>query len=372
VRNSLKKELAILGGIGSLLLWRRKTPMAAALAFASVGLLSSSMSKGKTLRGKSVLITGGSRGLGFALAQEFLRIGARVTIIARQAEELHRAQALLIKQFPDAQLQLLATDVTDKPSLDEAILSAVGQWQGLDILINNAGAITVGPFETMEREDFESQLELHFFSVLESTLAVLPVFRHQGHGHIVNICSLGGKVAVPHMLPYDTSKFALAGFSQGLNAELAVDNIQVTTVYPTVMSTGSPIQAVFKGNHEKEYAWFASADNFPGLSLSPVQAAVQIIDAIRTGKSELVPSIAGKARIAMGALFPELTAMTMRWIARMLPTGKSHIRKTGAQSRRIFDYSFWSRPLRNREKAAEALYNQEPSTNPAFNLGLWE
>ncbi len=371
MKNSLKKELAILTGLGGYWLWRRKSPWAAALAIASSGLLASSLSRGKSLRGKSVLITGGSRGLGFALAQEFLRAGSHVTIIARQAEELHRARELLLKRFPDGYLQIIAADVTDKPSLDEAILTAVKQWNGLDILINNAGAITVGPFETMEREDFEAQLELHFFSVLESTLAALPVFKHQGFGHIVNICSLGGKVAVPHMLPYDTSKFALAGFSQGLNAELASENIQVTTVYPTVMRTGSPIQAVFKGHHEKEYAWFASADNFPGLSMSPNEVARQILEAVQMGKSELIPTISGKARIAMGALFPELTALTMQWIAGLLPKGKSHIRKTGAQSRRLFDYTFRFRPLSMREHAAEEKYNQEPSTNPTFNMGIW-
>jgi len=371
MRNSLKKELALLCGVGSLLMLRRKAPVASVLAAAGAGLYVASLLNRKKIRGQSVLITGGSRGLGLALASEFLQLGARVSILARQADELDRARKLLLAQFPQAQLHLVSADVTDSASLKEAIARVVQQWQGLDIIVNNAGAISVGPFETMNRQDYAAQMDLHFFSVLESTLAILPIFQNQGHGHIVNICSLGGKVAVPHMLPYDTSKFALAGFSQGLNAELAHAGIQVTTVYPTVMRTGSPIQAVFKGDHEKEFAWFVGADVFPGISLSPVKVARDIIAAIQDGKSELIPSFAGKARIAAGALFPELFASSMSFLAGLLPKGLSTKRQTGAQSRRLFEQTPAFDYLKKREHQAEILYNQNSSSNPEFNMGIW-
>jgi short-subunit dehydrogenase len=373
MRNGLKKELALLCGVGSLVMARRKSPVATALAATGLGLYVSSLLKRKEIRGRSVLITGGSRGLGMALAQELLRQGARVSILARKGEELDRARTLLLSQFPQADLHLVAADVTDQTSLRTAIFDVVERWQGLDILINNAGAITVGPFATMNRADFEAQMELHFFAIVESTFAILPVFRQQGHGHIVNICSLGGKVAVPHMLPYDSSKFALAGFSQGLAAELAAENIQVTTVYPAVMRTGSPIQAVFKGQHEKEFAWFAAADVFPGLSMSPTKAAQKIIAAIQDEKAELIPFLPGKIRVAAAAFLPEIVANGMKLIASLMPSaqGGSDVRRTGAQIRRFFDQSKWLRPLKDRERQAEIMYNQNPSENAEFNMGIW-
>jgi hypothetical protein len=173
------------------------------------------------------------------------------------------------------------------------------------------------------------------------------------------------------MLPYDTSKFALAGFSQGLNAELAQENIQVTTVYPTVMRTGSPIQAVFKGDHEKEFAWFVATDVFPGLSRSPAKVAREVIAAIQDGTAEVIPSFAGKVRIAVGALLPELAASSMSFIARLLPKGLSTRRQTGAQSREILERNPWFQPLKKREHEAEILYNQHPSQDPDFNMGIY-
>ncbi len=367
----LKKELALLCGIGALATMRRKTPLSMLMGAVGGGLYLASLSKHSSVRGKSVLITGGSRGLGFALAQELLSKGARVTILARQHEELHRAHSLLRSEFPNGELQLLAADVTDASSLNKALQEAIENWNGLDIIINNAGAISVGPFASMERADFEAQMNLHLFAVIDATLAILPQFRKQGRGHIVNICSLGGRVAVPHMLPYDTSKFALAGFSQGLTSELKSENILVTTVYPTVMRTGSPIQAVFKGDHEKEFAWFASIDNMPGISLEASSAAQQIVESIENEDTELVPSVIAKARLTLGTLFPEIINAAMAFVTSLLPKGESFVRQTGAQSRRTFDRSLWSRGLSHREQESEKKFNQAPSQNPEYNMGIW-
>jgi NAD(P)-dependent dehydrogenase (short-subunit alcohol dehydrogenase family) len=90
-------------------------------------------------------------------------------------------------------------------------------------------------------------------------LAVLPHIRNQGGGRIVNISSIGGRTSVPHLLPYSASKFALTGLSDGLRAELARDQIVVTTVCPGLMRIGSPVNAVFKGQRAEEYSWFARA-----------------------------------------------------------------------------------------------------------------
>src|SRR5438105_6875199 len=110
----------------------------------------------------------------------------------------------------------------------------------------------------------------------------------------VNGPSIGGKVSMPHLLPYNASKFALVGLSEGLRAELAKDGIVVTTVCPGLMRTGSPRNANFKGQHRAEYAWFAISDSLPGASMSVERAARQILDACKRGDAEVVLSLPAK------------------------------------------------------------------------------
>src|SRR5437879_7816866 len=121
----------------------------------------------------------------------------------------------------------------------------------------------MGPIESMNTEYFEEAMLTHFWGPLYSILAVLPEMKAQRRGRIVNISSIGGKISVPHMVPYSASKFALAGLSEGLRAELARHNIVVTTVFPGLMRTGSPVNAMFKGQRPQEYAWFAISDSLP-------------------------------------------------------------------------------------------------------------
>ena len=95
------------------------------------------------------------------------------------------------------------------------------------MLVNNAGVIQVGPIEVMTHEDFELAMKAHFWGPLNTILAVLPSMRQRRQGRIVNICSIGGKVSVPHLVPYSASKFALVGLSKGLRAELMKDGIML-------------------------------------------------------------------------------------------------------------------------------------------------
>lgn len=333
-------------------------------------MLLASGRKDESFKGKSVLITGGSRGLGLALALEFAREGAKVAVIARDRDELLRAKSKVEAMVPTAHLRAYACDVTNPREFAEAIKLVVLDQGGLDVLVNNAGAITVGPFEAMDNEDFKAQMELHFMAPVHSCRLALPYLREKPGARIVNISSMGGKVAVPHMLPYDASKFALAGFSQGLMAELAEEGISVTTVYPAVMRTGSPIQAVFKGDHDKEFAWFASADVLPGFSLAADSAARKILEAARNRQAELVPSLPGKARNVMAALLPETFASLMGLLAARMPKGYSRQHHTGADSRKVFDGSpvFW--PFRARARQMEKKWNQEPKHDARFNMGL--
>lgn len=358
-------------GFGGLFCLARRSPkMGAALLASAGGLYLSSRQQNFNFKKKSVFITGGSRGLGLALAHELVREGAWVTLMARKPDELHNARQRLLKDFPGAIVHTVTGDVTQSGDLSAAIQESVTRFGKIDVLINNAGAISVGPFSSMQKKDFEAQLNLHMYAVLDAVQQVRPLFLQNGGGRIVNICSLGGKVSVPHMIPYGVSKFALAGLSQGLSAELARENITVTAVYPTLMQTGSPIQAVFKGEHEKEFAWFSTFDNMPGLSMPADIAAKKILTAVKNGESEVVLSAFGKLRVAAAVFFPETLNTLMSWLARLMPQGNSYEHKTGAQSRELFDDKWFLKPLRKVARKNEQKFNQHPHADAAFNLGL--
>src|SRR5687768_12523249 len=202
--------------------------------------------------GKSVLIAGGSRGLGLVLARQLVDAGARVAICARTAADLDEAERELLAR--GGETLAIRCDVTRPEEVRSAVQQVLQRFGGIDVLFNVAGIIQVGPLEAMTRDDFHRAMDVHFWGALNTTLEVLPDMRRHGWGRIVNIASLGGKRAVPHMLPYTASKFALVGLSNGLRTELAKDGILVTTIIPSLVRTGSARNALFKGQHRKEHA----------------------------------------------------------------------------------------------------------------------
>ncbi len=220
------------------------------------------------LRGKVVLITGGSRGLGYAIALELASLGARLVLTSRHIDELEGAKANLVAagNVTAEDVLIHASDVSVPSQIQEVIAAATARFGRIDVVVNNAGVILVGPLESQTLAAFHQAMDINFFGALHTTLAVLPQMLARGDGAIVNIASIGGKVAFPHLLPYVASKFAVAGWSQGLRAELAGKGIRVTTVCPGIMRTGSHIQARFTGDAEAEYRWFAAAASFPGTA----------------------------------------------------------------------------------------------------------
>ena len=267
-------------------------------------------------RDKNVLITGGSRGLGLLLARHLSDAGARLAVCARDADELGRAYEDL--KARGGRVVAIECDVTDPARVRELVAVARQRLGSIDVLINNAGIIGVGPLEEMRLEDFEQAMRTHYWATLHACLEVIPEMKARRSGHIVNITSFGGKVAVPHMLPYVGSKFATVGLSEGLRAELAEHGVKVTTVVPGLMRTGSHVQAEFKGRHEEEYAWFAAGAGMPGLSISGDRAARQILRAAARGDAELVITLPAKLAVVAHAVCPNLMAdlagLVNRWV----------------------------------------------------------
>jgi short-subunit dehydrogenase len=267
--------------------------------------------------GKVVLITGGSRGLGLVMAREFARAGADVAICARDSDELDRARQQ-IRQYGVDVLGVMC-DVTKRNQVEGMVEGITRHFRRIDILVNNAGTISVGPMETMTIEDYEESMQLHFWAPLYTTLAVLPQMKQRRRGRIVNIASIGGKIAAPHLLPYSAGKFALVGFSEGLRSELEKDGIYVTTVCPGLMRTGSPRNAMFKGQHEKEYAWFAISDSLPLASMSARTAARRILRACRYGEAEVMLNLPTRIATTLHGIFPGMTSELNALIHGMLP-----------------------------------------------------
>jgi NAD(P)-dependent dehydrogenase (short-subunit alcohol dehydrogenase family) len=264
--------------------------------------------------GQIVLITGGSRGLGLALAERYGRAGAKLILAARHIEELIAARHTLLEreavQSPDDVL-LIPADLTDAAQAATLIDHAVSHFGRIDILINNAGIIEVGPVENQPIATYRRAMATNFFAALHTTHAALPhlLRRNPIHGDaaIVNIASIGGKFAMPHLLPYVASKFALVGFSEGLHAELRHKGIRVTTVCPGLMRTGGEAHADYTGQTKKEQRWFTLAARTPILATSVRHAANKIYNAVAAGRAEITitPQAWLAARIA--GLAPETT-----------------------------------------------------------------
>lgn len=292
-------------------------------------------------RGRSVLITGGSRGLGLVLARELAMEGARLTIVARDADELAGAANEL--RATGAEVLAVPCDVTDAEQVERAVEAAVAHHGGLDVLVNNAGAIQVGPAENMGVEDLKESLDVHLWAAVHTTRAALPHLSRHRDGRIVNVASIGGKLAVPHLLPYSVGKFALVGFSEGLRHEVRRYGVRVTTVCPGLMRTGSHLRAEMKGQHEKEYGWFATLASSPLTSIDARCAARQIVEACRRADAELVIGTQARLALIANALCPNVVSDGLGWVARALPAPagpRGDVPRTGLESR-----SAWTAPL---------------------------
>lgn len=268
-------------------------------------------------QGRVVLITGGSRGLGLVMARQLAQQGARVAICARDAEELDYAETELSQL--GTEVLAVTCDVTDRASVEQMVQSVQDHFGRVDVLINNAGVIQVGPEENMVLRDYEEAMKIHYWAPLYAMLAVLPEMRRRGEGRIVNISSIGGLISVPHLLPYCASKFALVGLSEGFRAELLSEGIYVTTVCPGLMRTGSAGNAWFKGQNEEEAAWFTVSSSAPLATISAERAAAQVLRACRDGRAHIVLSVPAKVVSLIHGVAPGMTADVLAMINGWLP-----------------------------------------------------
>jgi NAD(P)-dependent dehydrogenase (short-subunit alcohol dehydrogenase family) len=355
------KAGVIIGGIG--------TGIALGVGAASVGLFLRNRTRRLRydLAGKVVVITGGSRGLGFALAQECASQGANVAICARDEQELRRAQQSIAAEFG---MQVLShvCNVTSNEEVQEFIRTVLARFGRIDVLINNAGIISVGPVESQTLEDFEEAMDVMYWGAVYPTLAAFPQMQSRGEGRIANIASIGGKMSVPHLLPYSAAKFATVGFSEGLRAELAKDGVKVTTVCPGLMRTGSHLNAYFKGKHRQEFTWFSFGATLPVISIDARRAARKIVNAIRRGDAELVITPQAKLAALAHGIAPGVTANVLGLVNRAMPgPNGDQDRYLGKDSQTVLTRSF----LQKAGQEAAEQYHQHPEEVPSAQSQLF-
>jgi NAD(P)-dependent dehydrogenase (short-subunit alcohol dehydrogenase family) len=274
-----------------------------------------------------VVVTGGSRGFGFAIAERFARSGDLLVLASRKQDELEQARAKLVASKAVASAEdvlLVAGDLTDQNAAQELIDRTLARFGHIDVLINNAGIIQVGPVENQTIDAYRNAMETNYFAALYCVQAAMPhMLRQAGERKaarrriqrvakpagpvIVNIASIGGKMAVPHMLPYTASKFALVGFSEGLHAELRSKGVHVVTVCPGLMRTGGEDHAHFIGDVPQEKRWFHFAAKTPGVTTTPEHAASRVFHAVASRRTEI--TITPQAYLAARAVGLSPTAV---------------------------------------------------------------
>ena len=315
------------------------------------------------LSGQVVLVTGGSRGLGLLLAREFARNGCRIAVCGRDREQLERAGADLRRLTPE--VLTVRCDVSDRSQVDGLVNQVLVRFGRIDVLVNNAGIIQVGPMQDMSLQDFEQAMNAMFWGPVYTTLAVLPAMRKRRSGRIVNITSIGGVVSVPHLLPYNAAKFAALGFSEGLHAEAAKDGVRVTTVVPGLMRTGSQEHARFKGDAGKEYRLFAPLASLPLVAADAERMAHRIVTATRRGEAEVILSPQANLLARVHGLFPGTTSNVLGVVNRVLPG--PHGPNGGAVSGREVEAqgaSRWFELITRLGRSAARRFLQQPPEPP--------
>jgi NAD(P)-dependent dehydrogenase (short-subunit alcohol dehydrogenase family) len=307
--------------------------LAGTAAAAASALLARRLRRPHPIRGKVVLVTGGTRGLGLEIARDAARRGARVAVCGRDAATLDEAVRDL--EARGAQVLGVRCDVGD-PRAVEAMVADVERRLGpVEVLVACAGIITVGPVETQTRDDYVAAMDVMYWGAVNPALSVLPGMRDRGDGSIAVITSIGGRVAAPHLLPYTGAKFAAVGFAEGLAAEVARSGIRVTAVTPGLMRTGSQFNALFKGRHRAEFSWFSLAASLPLVSVDVSRAARRVLDAVERGEREASIGLPAAVGARLHGLMPGATVRALTVVQRLLPEpgGAGAQARSGDESR---------------------------------------
>ncbi|WP_096701481.1 SDR family oxidoreductase [Magnetospirillum sp. 15-1] len=219
-------------------------------------------------------ITGCSSGFGRNLSETALSRGDRVVVTARNPDTVVE----LGKRYPDQAL-IVSLDVTNPDQTREAVSLALASFGRIDVLVNNAGLGLQGPAENAERNQIRRLFETNLFGLMDLTRTVLPTLRAQGRGHIVNLSSVAGRIGLPMLALYGSSKFAVEGFSEGLAGEVAKFGIRVTIIEPGPFTTDFVSRSMETIPPSEPYRELAQSID-KALAAMPFGAPSEVVDAI--------------------------------------------------------------------------------------------
>ncbi|UQA90831.1 SDR family NAD(P)-dependent oxidoreductase [Streptomyces halobius] len=275
-----------------------------------------------SIEGLTAVVTGGSRGLGLLMARQLQRRGCDVVLLARNEVELGRAVDKLRQAGGDGSVRGVACDVRNREAVRDRFDEIAGDNGRLDIAIANAGIIQVGPADALGIEGFHDAMDSIFNGALNTAFAALPYLRNSpAGGRLALIGSVGGLLAVPHLLPYSCAKSAVAALAEGLQAEEAPHDVTITGVHPGLMRTGSHLHAHFGGDRRREYAWFQVLAGAPILSMNAERAAACIVSALQRRRPRVVLTPAAKLGAIAHGVAPVTTTRLTSALGRMLPRG---------------------------------------------------
>ncbi|NEB33831.1 SDR family NAD(P)-dependent oxidoreductase [Streptomyces sp. SID14446] len=275
------------------------------------------------MTGLSALVTGGSRGLGLLLAARLAQRGCQVTVAARDEDELRRG-AEWVKEKTGRSVSTAVCDVRDRNAVESMVRQAEARRGRLDVVVANAGVIQVAPVESLDNEAFEDAMAGIFGGTVNTAMAALPHLRmSEAGGRLCLIGSVGGLLAVPHLLPYSCAKAAVGALGEGLRAETAGQGLSVTTVHPGLMRTGSHLQAEFGGRSSKEFAWFSALSGAPVISMDAERAAERIVQALEKRRTRVVLTPAARVASVAHGVAPVAVTRLSGLAARLLPRSPS-------------------------------------------------
>ena len=282
------------------------------------------------LRGRVVVVTGGGRGFGYAIAREFRRRGCKLAICGRDGEVIGRAVAEF--RLYGGEVFGMACDASEPAQVEAFIAGVLAEFGVIDVLVNNAGQVFFGPAVELHPEDLEAAIRNVFWTHYRPTMAVLPHMRARGFGRIVNITSLAGKLPVPHHGAYVVGKYAATGWSEVLTVELRKYGILVSTITPPALDDGAPLHTHFNGDAEEEFKWFAYGLSARWFATSTDHAARVVVDAAAHGDRQRAVSLGSWLAARAHGLAPGLMSGVWSRLDRLLPppgppgrTSKMHL-----------------------------------------------
>lgn len=253
-------------------------------------------------KGKSVLLTGGSSGIGYAAAERLLKAGAEVTLVARRLPALEEAR----KKLGGKNVHVLSLDVSREDDVAEKVAAHLAAHP-TDVLMNNAGIVMPGRFLELEPKHFRDMMDINYFGAVNMCRAVIPHLVARGGGAVLNVSSMAGIIGIYGYTAYAASKFALYGFSEALRGEMVPHNVAVSVCLPP--DTDTP-QLAFENQYKpKETKAIAGAVK----TMSAAAVAEEMLAGVAAGRFTIVPGLDGRMTVAAQRWVPSV----VRWYSDM-------------------------------------------------------